>query len=118
MPKIAHHHTLKQKRKLRVSGKMNGTAERPRVAVFRSNQHIVLQAIDDVAGVTVASASDLGKTKIKGTKTDRAVAVTKLLVAGLQKVTVSAVVFDRGSYRYHGRVKAVAETLRQEGITV
>jgi large subunit ribosomal protein L18 len=118
MPKIAHHHTLKQKRKLRVSGKMNGTAERPRVAVFRSNQHIVLQAIDDVAEKTVASASDLGKTKVKGTKTERSVAVTKLLVAGLKKAEISAVVFDRGSYRYHGRVKAVAETLRQEGITV
>ena len=118
MPKIAHNHTLKQKRKMRVSGKMNGTALRPRVTVFRSNQHIVLQAIDDEAGKTVVAANDLGKAKIKGTKTDRSVAVTKLLVAGLKKAEISAVVFDRGAYRYHGRVKAVAETLRQEGITV
>jgi large subunit ribosomal protein L18 len=118
MPKITQHRTLKEKRKLRVSGKMHGTAERPRVAVFRSNMHISLQAIDDVAQKTVAAASDLGKTKVAGTKTERAIAITKDLVTKLKKATISAVVFDRGAYRYHGRVKTVAETLRKEGITV
>lgn len=118
MSKISHHHTLKEKRKLRVSGKMTGSALRPRVAVFRSNEHINLQAIDDATGKTVAVASDLGKTRVKGTKTERAILVTKDLVKKLKTLKLEAVVFDRGPYKYHGRVKAVAETLRQEGITV
>jgi len=118
MPKISQHHTLKEKRKLRVSGKMTGSALRPRVAVFRSNEHINLQAIDDASGKTLATASDLGKTKLKGTKTERSILVTKDLVKKLKAAKVEAVVFDRGPSKYHGRVKAVADTLRQEGITV
>ncbi len=118
MPKIAHRHSLKQKRKLRVSGAMSGTAARPRVSVARSNAHIALQAIDDVAHKTVVAASDLGKTAVKGTKTERAITVSKALAKALAAAGITAVVFDRGAYRYHGRVKAVAETLRQEGITV
>lgn len=118
MPKIVHRHSLKQKRKLRVSGALTGTAARPRVSVARSNAHIVLQAIDDMAQKTVVSASDLGKTKIKGTKTERAITVAKALVKALKAANITAVVFDRGAYRYHGRVKVVAETLRTEGIIV
>lgn len=118
MPKISHHYTLKEKRKMRVSGKMTGSALRPRIAVFRSNEHINLQAIDDAAGKTVVTASDLGKIKLKGTKTERSVLVTKELVKKLKAAKVEAVVFDRGASKYHGRVKAVADTLRQEGISV
>ena len=118
MPKIVHRHSLKQKRKLRVSGALTGTAARPRVSVARSNAHIVLQAIDDIAEKTIVSASDLGKTKIKGTKTERAIIVAQALVKALKAAEVTAVIFDRGAYRYHGRVKAVAETLRKEGIIV
>ncbi|HCC84895.1 MAG TPA: 50S ribosomal protein L18 [Candidatus Pacebacteria bacterium] len=119
MPKISHRHNLKTKRKLRVSGALTGTAQRPRLSVSRSNAHLSLQAVDDIAGKTLVMAHDLGKTsKIKGTKTDRSVVVAKTMAEALKKAGITTVIFDRGAYRYHGRVKAVAETLRQEGIIV
>lgn len=120
MPTIGHKFSIKQARKLRVSGKLVGTAERPRLAVFRSNAHVYLQAIDDATGKTVVSAGNYGKTtaKKKQTKTEAAIVVAKEMVKSLQAKKISAVVFDRGANRYHGRVKAIAETLRAEGITV
>lgn len=105
-----------QRRVRRVRSKIHGTAERPRLSVHRSNQHIFVQAINDDAAVTIAALSDQKLTE--GTKTERAVAATKLLAESLKKAGVKSVVFDRGGYRYHGRVRAVADTLRQEGIEV
>jgi large subunit ribosomal protein L18 len=106
----------KTRRAKRIRAKISGTAERPRLSVHRSNQHISLQAINDVAGVTLAAGSDL---KLKaGTKTERAQKVAEQTAADLKKAGITKVVFDRGSFRYHGRIKAVAETLRQAGIEV
>lgn len=118
MSVIKHNETLAEKRKKRVRSKMMGTAERPRLTILRSNEHISLQAIDDEAGKTLAAASDLGKTKIAGTKSERTAKVTAELVKGLKKANISKLQFDRGSYKYHGRVKVVAEALRAEGINV
>lgn len=98
----------------RVRGKLHGTGERPRLSVYRSNQHVYVQAINDDAGHTVAAATD--SESVKGTKTERAAAVAKQVAGQLKKAGVEKVIFDRGFYRYHGRVKMVAETLRSEGI--
>lgn len=106
----------RDRRTRRVRAKLFGTADRPRLSVTRSNQHIYLQAINDEQAQTIVSASDL-KIK-KGTKTERAQQVAKAIAQQLQKNNIDAVVFDRGSYKYHGRVKAVAEVLREEGIKV
>lgn len=104
------------KRQLRIRGKVAKVAKRYRLVVFRSNEHISLQVVD-VAGKTLFGASDIGKTNtIKGTKTERSVAVAKNLLTALQKAKIDAIVFDRSYYKYHGRIKAVAETLREGGI--
>ena len=105
------------KRQQRIRAKITGTTARPRLTVFRSNEHISLQVIDDQIGKTLASANDLGKeNKLKGQKTERAKEVAKNLLTALKKQKVTALVFDRSYYKYHGRVKAVAETLREGGI--
>lgn len=117
MPKIKHHLTVKQKRQQRVRSKLHGTAARPRLSVLRSNKHVYLQAIDDEAGKTLTSGNDAGKDKkIKGTKTQRAVKVAQDLAKDLNKKKIKELVFDRGYYRYHGRVKAVADALREAGM--
>lgn len=111
--------TLKQrlKRQKRVRAKISGTAERPRLTVFRSNEHICLQVIDDVAGKTLLASNDLGKeSKIKGTKSEKSEAVAKDLLKKLKAKKIKALVFDRSYYKYHGRIKTVAETLREGGI--
>jgi large subunit ribosomal protein L18 len=118
MSVIKHNETLAEKRKKRVRSRMMGTADRPRLTVLRSNEHISLQVIDDEAGKTLVAASDLGKTKIAGNKSERAAKVTAELVKGLKKAKITKLQFDRGSYKYHGRVKVVAEALRAEGINV
>ncbi len=107
-----------RRRKKRVSIKMIGTKTRPRVSVYRSNQHMFIQVIDDGAHATVASASDIGKKDIKGTKTARATVIGQQLAQVLKKIGVKQVVFDRGSYRYLGRVSALAQSMRDEGITI
>lgn len=106
---------LRQKRHRRVRGKLSGTADRPRLNVFRSNTGIYAQVIDDVAGVTLASAS-LDKEVSKGTKTEQAVAVGKLVAERANAKGISEVVFDRGGYLYHGRVKALADAARENGL--
>jgi len=119
MPVIRHNLTPATKRKTRVRGKLHGTAERPRLTVFRSNEHLYLQAIDDDAERTIVSAHDAGKkSAAKGSKTERAIQTAKVLAALLKKAKIIKAVFDRGAYKYHGRVKAVADTLRAEGIEV
>jgi large subunit ribosomal protein L18 len=116
---VNHTHSLAQKRKLRVRGKLHGTAERPRLTIYRSNKYTYLQAIDDVQGLTVASAHDkVEDGKKTGTKTERARQAAEELGAALQKAGVKKIVIDRGQYKYHGRVKAVAEAIRATGIEV
>jgi large subunit ribosomal protein L18 len=104
------------RRHRRVRGKITGTAERPRLAVFRSNRGIFAQLIDDDAGRTVASASWLDLKSQRGNKTDQAAAVGKALAEAAGKAGVAACVFDRGGYLYHGRVKALAESAREGGL--
>ncbi len=107
----------RQRRHRRVRGKLFGTAERPRLVVFRSNRGIEAQLVDDLAAATLASASWLSlKKSFKGTKSDQAAAVGKLLAQNAKKAGIESVVFDRGGYLYHGRVKALAEGAREGGL--
>ena len=103
------------RRHRRVRGKVAGTAERPRLVVFRSNRGISAQLIDDAAGRTLASASWKGVSS-SGSKTEQAAAVGKALAAAAQKADIESCVFDRAGYLYHGRVKALAEAAREGGI--
>jgi large subunit ribosomal protein L18 len=105
------------RRHRRVRRKISGTAERPRLVVHRSNRGIEAQLVDDVDGRTLAAASHLGiKKTFKGTKTDQAAEVGKLLAAAAKKAGVETVVFDRAGYLYHGRVKALADAAREGGL--
>ena len=105
------------RRHRRVRAKVHGTAERPRLVVFRSNRGIVAQLVDDDAGRTLASASHLALAKsFKGDKTAQAEAVGKALAAAGKKAGVDTCVFDRGGYLYHGRVKALADGAREGGL--
>ena len=106
----------RQKRHRRVRNNISGTAERPRLNVFRSNKIIYAQIIDDVAGVTLASASTLDKEISGGTKTEAAQAVGKLVAERAAEKGIKVVVFDRGGYLYHGRVQALAEAARENGL--
>ena len=110
----------KQRRKWRVRKKVSGTTERPRLAVFRSNKHIYVQIIDDGAGLTLASASTMCKT-LRGTvaKTGNkaaAEAVGKEIAKQAMQVGIKCVQFDRSSYKFHGRVKALADSARKAGL--
>jgi large subunit ribosomal protein L18 len=105
------------RRHRRVRGKISGTAERPRLAVFRSNLGIYAQLIDDEQGRTLASASWHGLPKsFKGTKTDQATEVGKRLAAAAKGADIETCVFDRAGYLYHGRVRALAEGAREGGL--
>lgn len=107
----------RQKRHARVRNKISGTAECPRLNIYRSNKHIYAQVIDDVAGVTLASASTLDKeVSADDTKTDQAKAVGALVAQRAVKAGLKVVVFDRGGYLYHGRVQALAEAARENGL--
>ena len=106
----------RQRRHRRVRGKVAGTAERPRLAVFRSNRGIFAQLIDDDARRTLASASWLGLESQLGNKTAQAAEVGKALAAAAAKAGINACVFDRGGYLYHGRVKALADAAREGGL--
>ncbi|MCL5994771.1 MAG: 50S ribosomal protein L18 [Chloroflexi bacterium] len=109
----------RERRRRRVRAKVSGVASRPRMNVFRSLKHIYAQLIDDEAGNTLAAASSLdpdirGQAGLK--KRDEAVAVGKLLAQRAQAKQIKQVVFDRAGYRYHGRVKAVADGAREGGL--
>ena len=105
------------RRHRRVRAKVHGTAERPRLVVFRSNRGIEAQLVDDDAGRTLAAASHLVLAKsFKGDKTAQAEAVGKALAAAAKKAGVDTCVFDRGGYLYHGRVKALADGAREGGL--
>ena len=102
------------KRHLRVRNKVSGTSERPRLVVFRSLKHIYAQLVDDTANRTIATVSDLGIEQ--GKKGERAAEVGKLIADRAKSAGITRVVFDRAGYRYHGRVKAVADGARKGGL--
>ena len=105
------------RRHRRVRGKLFGTAERPRLVVFRSNRGISAQLVDDAQGRTLASADWLHlKKSFKGNKTGQAAEVGKQLAAAAKAAGIEEVVFDRAGYLYHGRVKALAEAAREGGL--
>ena len=107
----------RQRRHRRVRGKVRGTSERPRLVVSRSNKGISAQLVDDLDGRTLAAASWLQLAKsFKGKKTEQAAEVGKLLAQNAKKADIEVVVFDRGGYLYHGRVKALAEAAREGGL--
>jgi large subunit ribosomal protein L18 len=107
----------RKRRHKRVRGKLSGTAERPRLVVFRSNRGISAQLVDDLGGRTLASAGWLQlKKSFKGNKTAQAAEVGKLLAASAKQAGIETVVFDRAGYLYHGRVKALAEGAREGGL--
>ena len=107
---------VRQRRHTRVRGKISGTAERPRLNVYRSNKNIYAQLIDDVAGVTLASDSTLDKSVETAPKTEQAAKVGALIAERAKAAGVEVVVFDRGGYLYHGRVQALAEAAREAGL--
>jgi len=117
MAKTKNERRAKIKRRIR--GRLSGTTERPRLTVFRSNSDIYVQLIDDLKGHTLVSASSKDKefASSKTNKVEQSKAVGKLVADRAKSAGIVSVVFDRNGYLYHGRVKAVAEGAREEGLT-
>jgi large subunit ribosomal protein L18 len=105
------------RRHRRVRGRVQGTELRPRLVVHRSNRGIVAQLVDDLNGKTLASASHLALKSFKGSKSEQAAEVGKLLAKNAKQAGVDACVFDRAGYLYHGRVKSLADGAREGGLT-
>lgn len=109
----------RERRKLRIRKKVAGTTERPRLSVFRSARHIYVQVIDDSSGKTLAAASTMSKdlrTNLDGTKSADAKRVGALIAEMCKSKSIEKVVFDRNGYRYHGRIKALADAARDAGL--
>jgi large subunit ribosomal protein L18 len=106
----------RERRHRRVRGKVAGTADRPRLAVFRSNRGIFAQLVDDQSGKTLAGASWVTVKAAEGTKSEQARAVGKAIAEAAKSAGIESVVFDRGGYLYHGRVKALADGAREGGL--
>jgi large subunit ribosomal protein L18 len=106
----------RQRKRFRVRKKVRGTAERPRLSVFRSSKHIYAQLIDDLTGVTLAAAGSSGKDAAYGGNTKAAAEVGRKLAEAAKAAGVTKAAFDRGHYNYHGRVKALADAARAGGI--
>ncbi len=118
MSSVKHKHESRVRRHRRVRKKIRGTSERPRLAVYRSNRHIIAQLIDDTAGHTIASASST-EADLRSGPTGNvagAVVVGKLIAERAKEKNITAVVFDRGGFRYHGRVAALADSAREAGL--
>ncbi len=105
----------RNKIKARVRGKISGTAQRPRMTVFRSNKQIYVQLIDDLEGKTLVSASSKGL-ETEGTKCEVAARVGKAIAEKAQQAGITEVVFDRNGYLFHGRVKSLADAAREGGL--
>ena len=118
MTRTAHKLELRRRRHARVRRRIHGTAERPRLAVFRSNKHISAQLIDDDAGRTLAAASTVeGDLRAsQGANVEAAAKVGGLIASRAKSAGITTVVFDRGGYAYHGRVAALAQAARAEGL--
>jgi large subunit ribosomal protein L18 len=112
--KLKHHR--QERRAHRVRSKITGTAQRPRLSVFRSSKHIYAQMIDDMNGVTLAAAGTLKKGATKGGTILAAMDVGKRLAEAARAAGISKAAFDRGHYKYHGRLKALADAVRAGGI--
>ena len=108
--------TIRKRRHLRVRAKVSGTAEKPRLCVFRSNKNIEAQLIDDVNGVTLVYASSVQMKLPNGGNCEAAAKVGALLAERAKEKGIEAVVFDRGGYIYHGRVAALADACREGGL--
>lgn len=115
MAKMSMKTTNKLQRQRRVRAVVQGTAIRPRLSVHVSNLHVSAQLIDDTTGNTIAAASTVGG-KATGTKTEKAAAIGTEIAKKAKAAKIKAVVFDRGSKLYHGRVKALADAARKEGL--
>ncbi len=116
MPRIAIPKTRQEKRQrrhLRVRNKVSGTPERPRLVVFRSLKHITAQIVDDTQGRTLLTVTDNG---FEGKKSEKSTQVGKLVAERAKAAGITRVVFDRGGYQYHGRVKALADGAREAGL--
>jgi large subunit ribosomal protein L18 len=116
--KVASRGAARQKRHDRIRLRLEGTESRPRLAVFRSNIHIYAQVIDDASGKTLAAASTAEK-ELRGskqTKTEGAAVVGRLVAERAKTAGVGRVVFDRAGFRYHGRVKSLADAAREAGL--
>lgn len=100
----------------RVRKSVHGTSDKPRLAVFRSGQHIYAQIIDDQLGKTLVATSDLKEEGAKGTKTERAYKVGEKVAKDALKLKITSVVFDRGGFLYHGRIGALAKGAREGGL--
>jgi large subunit ribosomal protein L18 len=105
----------KQVRKRRIRAKIIGTAQVPRLSVFRSNKHIYTQLIDDKKGITLASASDL---KIKGNKKEKSKLVGESITEKALKLNIKKSKFDRGGNKYHGRIKILSEAVKNKGLKI
>ena len=118
MARTDHKLELRRRRHKRVRRKVEGTAERPRLAVFRSNKHITAQLIDDLAGRTLVAASTVEPSmrESNGGNIEAAKAVGTLVATRAKDAGVTTVVFDRGGFAYHGRVAALADAARAEGL--
>jgi len=118
MTQVATRGAARRKRHERIRLHMEGTAARPRLAVFRSLNHIYAQVIDDASGKTLAAASSVEKELrgSKGTKTDEAKVIGKLVAERAKSAGVERVVFDRAGFRYHGRIKSLADAAREAGL--
>jgi large subunit ribosomal protein L18 len=117
MNRVKRDNLKAKKRAIRVRAKVSGSAARPRLSVFRSNRYTYAQAIDDVSGKTLASASTR-QLKEGKTKSEKATNLGTLMAKKAKEAGIEAMVFDKGSYKYHGRVKNVAEALRESGIKI
>ncbi|MGV2942211.1 MULTISPECIES: 50S ribosomal protein L18 [Mesobacillus] len=113
----ADKNATRRKRHARVRAKLSGTEARPRLNVFRSNKHIYAQLIDDVNGVTLASASTLDKeVNVEGNNLEAAKQIGELIAKRAVEKGYKSVVFDRGGYLYHGRIQALADAARENGL--
>ena len=118
MTQVASRGAARTKRHARIRLHLEGSAERPRLAVFRSNSHIYAQVIDDASGRTLATASTVEK-ELRGskqTKTEEAAVVGRLVAERAKSAGVGQVVFDRAGFRYHGRIKSLADAAREAGL--
>ncbi len=113
---MADRQRARLRRQARGRKKIAGTADRPRLVVFRSSRHISAQVIDDAAGVTLASASSLELRSESGDKSAKAGQVGKLVAERAKKAGVETVVFDRAGNKYHGRIAALADSAREAGL--
>lgn len=116
MSRLDSKKTQSNRRQLRVRARTVGTAERPRLSVYISNKHVSAQIIDDTTSSTIASSTTVGNKAASGTMTQQAQIIGKDIAAKAKKAKVTKVVLDRGSKLYHGRIKALADAARQEGL--